>query len=405
MRGLPQSFCGLTSLKQLDIITENLALPKTFGRLVSLEELYIHAIETLPASIGNCKNLKDIYIESDKLLTLPQSFCNLKNLKKLHLDTFALKSLPVSFGSLASLEKVDIFSGALTKLPESMGNLRNLKNLRLDFHNLKKLPNSFRKFSYVKNCCIEAQNKNLEVYRFELTKEKRKRKEAADFKNLTAMSYSYRQKLLESYSVKEMESILCSAPSLSTSSEDEKKVFNHVMLKRRQRLNNKFKWTQENKKRVVKVSDEFLKAWEEGYTKAKIMLEALYEKDTDKKTFMDRVGRFVEITLYPEILQDDDNFKEIYHVITGHLPDWELNMNVQYDPAAKNEDFWLEHINTSRELSWNIEGFGDLELNDVYICYALHVLYSHYEWANEDILKINNILVEVKLTCDPIDVF
>jgi hypothetical protein len=65
-----------------------------------------------------------------------------------------------------------------------------------------------------------------------------------------------------------------------------------------------------------------------------------------------------------------------------------------------DEDHFREYIGINHDLSWNIEGFGDIDLQDHYICYALHILYSHKHWAFKDILKINNIITEVKISCD-----
>jgi hypothetical protein len=77
-----------------------------------------------------------------------------------------------------------------------------------------------------------------------------------------------------------------------------------------------------------------------------------------------------------------------------------LSIHINYDPLTKSEEDFRQNTFIKRDLSWNIEGFGDIDLADYYICYALHVLYSHNEWANEDICRINNILCEVKVTWD-----
>ena len=56
-------------------------------------------------------------------------------------------------------------------------------------------------------------------------------------------------------------------------------------------------------------------------------------------------------------------------------------MRFRYDLLVKNEETIRESIHVRRKLSWNIEGLGDYELEDSYICYALHILYSHNNWA------------------------
>jgi hypothetical protein len=75
-----------------------------------------------------------------------------------------------------------------------------------------------------------------------------------------------------------------------------------------------------------------------------------------------------------------------------------ISLDGHYNPETKDEGSLREGIFLSRDLSWNIEGFGDIELADYYICYALHILYSHNNWAYEDILRINYIDAEVRVT-------
>jgi hypothetical protein len=73
-----------------------------------------------------------------------------------------------------------------------------------------------------------------------------------------------------------------------------------------------------------------------------------------------------------------------------------------YNPEIKEEgDFW-DIIRMNGDLSWNFEGFGDVELEGHYICYETHELYSHNHWAIEDVLYINYIPAEVgiRYLCD-----
>ena len=396
---IPDSFVKLAALEDLDIMTEDVVLPKNFGSLSSLKDLSINSpkLQNIPDFIGECKDLKHIYIDSDKLAALPESFCKLKKLERLHLDTFALKSLPTSFGKLAALKSIYIFSGAMTALPESMEKLKNIECLNLDLHNLNELPDWLKVLPCAQEKHIQTAREEVSLY---LPQKKRKLKLVSPyFNDLAKMNYNHRWKILEAYPVKKIEAILCSAPSHWHASYEEKDVFKNIMLARRRKLNRKFRWTEENKKRVVKVSDGFLKAWEEGIAKAKAMLDFLYEKDRDsfKKT------KKAQITLYPEILIEVENGKlyanHLYDVITSYLnPEFELNMFIEYDPETKDEEKLHKDIFICRDLSWNIEGFGDLELQDCYSSYSLHVLYSHNNWANEDVLKVNNIITEVRIT-------
>ena len=398
---IPDSFGKLAALEKISLLAgKDIILPKTLGGLSSLIELYIDAreIQTIPGSIGKCRNLKLLYITSDKLRTLPQSICELKKLEELNLDTFNLKKLPDSFGRLAALKSVNIFSGALTSLPESICNLKKLKTLSIDAYNVNKLPDTFKKLSYVKNPNVHIGSEKPKFPQQKVIKKKR----GISFDELTRMNYRYRWQILETYSVKELEALLRSAPYHNSASVGEKEVFKDIMMVRRNMLNRKFKWTDENKKRIAKVSDEFTKAWEDGYSKAKTLLETLYKKEKNKKSFKDNYA--AEIILHPDVVREEEGglyTNPLFDTIIGYLNlEVDLNIYVKYDPVTKNENSFRRSIHINRDLSWNIEGFGDIDLEGYYICYALHILYSHNEWAFEDIPKINRIAVEVRVIGD-----
>jgi Leucine-rich repeat (LRR) protein len=392
---IPASFGRLAALENVSLLTEKgLVLPKTFGGLSALKGLWINApgMQVIPASMGNCKNLKEVNLGSDKLSTLPDSFCSLEKLETLQLDTFALKLLPGKFGSLTALKNFGIISGALKSLPESMGNLKRLKYISIDAYNIKKLPCWFKKLSYIKEKSINIGKEEPD----ELLgrRDRQKKREVISFTDLNKMSNIYRIKLLDTYSLKEIESVICSAPDYSSASADDKVIFRSIMQVRRRKLYSKFKWTEENKKHIATVSDKFIKTWEEGFAKARAIIAALHE---DKYN--------VKIILYPEIV----NFKEdgiyteqVYRIISSYLdPEKNLYMHIDQD-TEKNEDEFRQNIHIKRDLSWNIEGLGGIELEDYYICHALHILYVHNEWALEDIANINRIYTEMRVYCDGI---
>jgi leucine-rich repeat protein SHOC2 len=399
LKTIPKNIGNLRKLRYLNLGGGSITkIPDSLGNCPLIHLNLSGDFSIVPETMGNCKNLKRVFIDSDKLTALPESFCKLQALEELRLNTFALKALPSAFGSLSSLKSLDIFSGALTTLPESIGGLKNLVNLRIDAHNVIKLPESFKKLSYIKEPVIEiGQNEPVFAQK---KKGKAKKNSLASFEELSAMSWQYRSKLFEAYSIEQLETLICSAPKDPVPTRKDKELFKDIMFERQIRLRSQFKWNEENIKRIVKVSDEFIKAWEDGFSRAKLIVETLYEK-SQGKTFQDKY--IIEITLYPEILFSEDgeiSDWELYNNITRYLYSGvELNMQISYDPVTKNEDDFWENGHVNRDLSWNIEGFGDNDLEGYYICYALHILYSHNHWAFQDIPRINHILTEIKVSC------
>jgi hypothetical protein len=298
----------------------------------------------------------------------------------------------------------------MTVLPDSIGILKNLESLRLDVHNVKQLPESLGKVLQRLNSRSNAGS--FEDYSSIVIGGKeqalllpKKYRSLFIFDELVDMSCKYRQKLLESYSIKQLEMRLCRAPGFLNSSKDEKEVFDNIMFQRSLKLRSKIKWTEENKQRLAKVSDEFLKAWEDGYAKAKMFANALFEKEPDIERYN------VEITLRPEIhlcresaFDDEEEAYsnwELYDAIIAYLdPNMDLTKHFTFKSIEESEKNFKKNIRICRDLSRNIEGLGDLELKDYHTCYGLHALYSHKNWAPQDLVRINKISAEVKVSYD-----
>ena len=74
-----------------------------------------------------------------------------------------------------------------------------------------------------------------------------------------------------------------------------------------------------------------------------------------------------------------------------------LCMYLAYDPVTKDESNFWQNIRVSKETNWVNEYDMLKYFEDHYICYAIHELYDHNHWALQDIIKINNIEITVKI--------
>jgi len=402
MSKIPGFIGNITSLKKLIVGSDkyNLILPSKLGNLHNLESLSIYdGISDIPDWVFVLKNLKKLIIHSNTMKTIPSKIHNLKKLKHLeinanevnkipdtigncpleHLEiTGNFKTIPESLGNLTKLKSLTIFSRALTNLPENIGNLKNLKKLNIDAYNVKILPLSFKKLSYVKdkNICIKKEKASL----LKQSLINKKLYILPCFNKLKNMDYQFRWKLLETYTLKELESILRSAPDSLHPTIIDREIFKDVLLERKVRLKKSFKWTEENKKRIINVSDNFLKTWNDGITKSKKMLKTLPVSD---------INYHVSIILYPDISFDN---------ITNYLNcELELSLNFNYNPLKDEKIEIPRPLHVKRDLSWNIEGLDEIELKDGYICYALHVLFVHNSWALQDIVNIHNIETKIRI--------
>jgi len=100
-------------------------------------------VETLPDSIGNLTNMKELTLSYTKLQTLPDSIGKLTNLVALDLHANKLQTLPDSIGNLTNLGRLDLNNNNLQTLPDSIGKIKNpdLK-INVGYNKLIDIPNT-----------------------------------------------------------------------------------------------------------------------------------------------------------------------------------------------------------------------------------------------------------------------
>jgi len=118
-------------------------LPSSIGNLKNLEELYMteNRLGNLPESIGNLNSLKKLNLSDNHLLELPSEIGNLQCLKELYLDHNIIQFLPDSFSKLINIENLSIWGNQLRDLPKDINKLDLLKVLGLSYNQLEKFPN------------------------------------------------------------------------------------------------------------------------------------------------------------------------------------------------------------------------------------------------------------------------
>jgi Leucine-rich repeat (LRR) protein len=171
---LPTSFSKLTTLEDLDVITDmqSFALVEHFHKLTKLHfwqtveegvilpypeflwtftslqklELSESAVPSLPDALGNLTKLEFLRLDSHQNLEeLPESLGDLSCLISFKIeDCYRLIKLPESIGNLKDLKDLEILRCRKVRtLPESIGHLKSLENLYLkDFENFERFPSS-----------------------------------------------------------------------------------------------------------------------------------------------------------------------------------------------------------------------------------------------------------------------
>jgi Leucine-rich repeat (LRR) protein len=159
----PDSFSGLSNLTKL-ILTNFKDLhdmPSPMMGLQQLHTLTLHAcpLQALPDDFGRLHSLQDLYIDLGAnhhratISKLPDSFSGLSNLTNLTLKNFKdLHELPLSITGLVMLHHFEMCYSTIQSLPSYIKHFTNLMALRLEkINSLQKLPNSLSSLKRLRN--------------------------------------------------------------------------------------------------------------------------------------------------------------------------------------------------------------------------------------------------------------
>ena len=97
---------------------------------------------SLPACIGELKQLTTLDLSFNQLTSLPDAICGLSNLQKLVLSFNPLTSLPTAIHRLGNLQQLQLINNGLTALPDAICRLGNLRKLDLAYNYLTSLPDA-----------------------------------------------------------------------------------------------------------------------------------------------------------------------------------------------------------------------------------------------------------------------
>jgi internalin A len=135
-------------------------------------------IKSLPAEIGQLKNLRELYLFDNQLTSVPNELWQLIKLTVISLCRNQLTSVPKELEWLTNLERLPLHENQLMSVPKELGRLRNLEWLSLDGNRLTSVPKELGHLTNLKNLYL---NKN------QLTSVP---KELGQLKNLEKLSLS-----------------------------------------------------------------------------------------------------------------------------------------------------------------------------------------------------------------------
>ncbi len=151
---LPATMGNLKSLQTLDLTdNQGLIFPKSMGNLDSLEDLYYRQeiYRGVPESISNLKKLKNLHIDGFDVMKIPRTLGEMTWLRLLDLSNSNLESIPKSIiNNLKNLEELYIQKNELISLPKSIVNLTSLKKLCAKQNKIEKIPSLILKLNSLK---------------------------------------------------------------------------------------------------------------------------------------------------------------------------------------------------------------------------------------------------------------
>jgi len=178
-------------------------------------------------------------------------------------------------------------------------------------------------------------------------------------------------------------------------------VLQNILSERVVKLNNAFLWTDENKQVFLNINDKLKASFEKAYKKALAVADELEERIKDNDDFINYYEIEISLTIFmKKPFPDDDK--------SSYKFDNVLSEPKSSTPAQISYDFghnWYKkiinetpvHLDRSRSL-WDWDEYLQDQFNIGGICYAMCLLLDSDEWSFADIVKIDTIYADVKVS-------
>jgi len=159
IRAFPQAILNARQLVELNMSNNKLvSIPFGIAALDQLTKLDLHnnKIASLPESIGMIPQLETLDLSCNELVKLPNSFCRMMHLHSLSLQKNKLTQLPDNIGVLTELRSLNVEYNEITRLPPSIVRLSSLENLNLSFNKIRRIPQDFGNLRSLKELSLKS---------------------------------------------------------------------------------------------------------------------------------------------------------------------------------------------------------------------------------------------------------
>jgi Leucine-rich repeat (LRR) protein len=129
-------------LTELSLQRNNITLKKRIKEHRYIERISLHnnAIEYVPASIGNCRNLKKLNFNSNRISEVHPDIAKLQKLQQLSFYRNSLQSVPDGVYKIRTLKEIDLFYNQIEDIDPQFANWQNITTLYLSHNKIVALP-------------------------------------------------------------------------------------------------------------------------------------------------------------------------------------------------------------------------------------------------------------------------
>jgi hypothetical protein len=161
---------------------------------------------------------------------------------------------------------------------------------------------------------------------------------------------------------------------------------------RANKLNETFEWTVENKERLLLLNKKLMDGFEQLRTEVTEVQRILQKRKDGNDEFLQYYD--IEASIRPVFHDAED--ESTAKILEDVWNEWYLNFSVYPNESLDNNVLYFDYETNWNDVTLHLMGHFD----EHYISYGIHDLFDHiYEWSCSDILKINTLWVEYKVTC------
>jgi hypothetical protein len=168
-----------------------------------------------------------------------------------------------------------------------------------------------------------------------------------------------------------------------------------ILRERVVRINQNFKWSNENIQKLLKVDNNFIETFENAYREALLAAGELERRIENRDPFIKDYEIEIKITSYSAWQSSNHDDICIDDVLSAQLYDCcPIQHHISHDFCNSETRELPVYLDKSK--NWNIEYFGEVFKNN-YISFAIHTLLISHIWSFQDIININRIWANVKV--------